>query len=74
VTALQIVTAPPVVCWPWHLAGCDPELGPAHPIGANCGECGREIALRRDRPNANALCLYCGMDAGLVPLEEVPPV
>lgn len=58
----------PTVCWPWHLKFCGPS---DRNHGRPCFVCGKEVATPRicQRP----ICLYCGMDRGIVPLVEVAP-
>lgn len=60
-----VVSLKPVICWPWHIR----LLGPDNYIhGANCTYCGRDVAAP---PGIRLLiCLYCGMERGLVPLVE----
>ncbi len=56
----------PVVCWPWHLR----FQGPDHyATGKNCFVCNQDVAALKDA--ARPICLYCGMERGIVPLEEI---
>jgi len=72
---LKLVKADPVICAPWHLRGSLSSCADdgRHPAGSVCDECGRNIAIPRALQFRPALCLYCGMEAGLVPLIELDP-
>lgn len=65
-----MTAAQPSVCWPWHLRDMA-ELD-HHPRGDNCMRCRRDIAVPRDA-DGDAVCLYCGMDLGLVEMVDRPP-
>jgi hypothetical protein len=69
--SLVSVKLSPVVCLLWRLR-IVPD-GEPHPIGANCIGCGRDLALRRHYAKREAICLYCAMDRGIIPLVELPP-
>lgn len=63
---MPMVSIAPVIAWPWRLrflgpAGCD--------RGGACIHCGRDVAIASPcRP----VCIYCGMERGLVPLNDHP--
>lgn len=61
--------APPVVCWPWHLRDLDPAKTAAHPKGARCIHCARDVAMYgQDR---RGVCIYCALDRGLTPAIDM---
>lgn len=66
---LSLVMPAVVVCPAWHLR--DDEFD--HPIGSHCRDCGRDVALPRAMKASVAVCLYCGIDAGLIDPVEVEP-
>jgi len=66
----RFVARPQVPCWPWHLRMSMESEG--HPIGDQCA-CGKEVALPRQFAGAEAVCLYCALDSGLLPSTEEPP-
>lgn len=70
---MKVVSAEPVVCWPWHLRQAEIDPDEAHPIGAACCDCKRDVALRRQLAGRRAVCLYCAMGRGVVPEVEVEP-
>ena len=55
-----------VVCWPWRLRFCGPDH---YSTGKNCIACHQDIAAPKDA--ARPICLHCGMERGIVPLEEI---
>lgn len=59
----------PFVCWPWHLRGLA-ELD-HHPRGGLCLVCRSDVAVPRG-VTGEVVCLYCGMDLGLVEMVERP--
>lgn len=67
---LRIVPQEPVACWPWELR----SLGgfTEHPRGAQCQDCRREVAAPRDAGSQPIVCIYCGMDQGLVEAIDRP--
>ncbi len=65
----SVTSITPVVCMPWHLRGSEDE-----PVqGATCRYCSREVAVPVSQAQRIAACIYCGLDRGLVPAEEVVP-
>lgn len=66
---LSLVPAEPVICWPWHLWFLANDEG--HPRGGVCRYCQCDVAIP---PGSTGLpvCLYCGMDRGLVEAVDVP--
>ena len=72
---LALVAPARVVCAPWRLRGglsvCATD--DSHPAGAECIDCGADVAVPRSLLNAAPVCLYCGMDSGMVDLAEVEP-
>ncbi len=68
VHALRVVHAKEAACWPWHLRFCGPE--PAVP--GYCWTCEREVAVPTDRTGERPVCIYCGMDSGLVEAVDKP--
>lgn len=69
-----LALAPPQVraCWLWHLRFMDKQLGDRHPRGMECRTCNADVAGPADGRWV-AVCIYCAMDQGIVPLEDVPP-
>lgn len=67
---LAIVEPKPVAfCAAWHARGF--EHGPVH--GGTCCWCGRDVAAPSSAQGKTVACIYCGMDRGLIPIEEVEP-
>lgn len=67
-SALRLVHARQVACWPWGLAWLDAKS--VH--FATCRTCERDVAQPNDRCADVPVCLYCGLDSGLVPAIELP--
>jgi DNA-directed RNA polymerase subunit RPC12/RpoP len=68
--SLALVESPPFVCLPWRIRDRE-EADHRHPIGVECVECGREVALPQYARRRDASCLYCGLNRGLVRAVEV---
>jgi len=63
---LHLVSSNPsafCIGWPSPFGGCYRSV---------CARCGRDIAVPRDLHGQMVWCLYCGLDAGLVPPVDVP--
>lgn len=66
---LQLVPPSPVAfCAAWH---CHFGTDPVH--GARCCWCEREVAAPEHARGKTVACIYCGMDRGLVPIQEIEP-
>lgn len=72
---LRLVSVRTVVCAPWHLRGDLPSCAGdgKHPLGARCHKCAREVALPRSMAAETPICLYCALDEGIIPCEEIAP-
>lgn len=68
---LRVVEVEPVVCWSWRLRDCA-DL-PEHPVGGTCNRCSRDVAVPRDAGTREPVCLYCALDAGIIPEVEIAP-
>lgn len=57
-------------CMPWHARdwNCDE---PMH--GAVCCFCGRSVAAPAEARGKTVACVYCGLDRGLIPKQEIEP-
>lgn len=65
---LQLVHAREVACWPWALGWLTGE-----PVqGATCRTCGLDVAQPTAQARNVPVCIYCGMDSGLLPEEDAP--
>lgn len=61
---------PYACCMPWHGRGVfQPE--PEH--GGRCCFCSRDIAVPESARGKNNACIYCGMDRGFIPEQEIEP-
>lgn len=56
-------------CHQWGLRGHANE--PEH--GARCCHCDREVAAPESARGKLVACIYCGMDRGEIPCEEIEP-
>lgn len=70
---LSVVPKAVVVCAPWHLRGFGEPCADDgnHPKGGQCTDCGRDIAVPHSAAG-EPICLYCGMERGIVPIEDKP--
>lgn len=59
------------VCWPWALRSLDPDLGSHHPAGGICRYCRCDVATVQGSVGA-VVCIYCALDRGLTPAEDMP--
>lgn len=67
-TALRLVHSRQFACLPWHLHFLADE-----PVqGASCRDCGRSVALPLSKSGEVPVCLYCGLESGLVEAVEKP--
>jgi hypothetical protein len=64
-----IVAKAQTPCWPWHLR----ERTAEHPAGSQCARCHRDIAVPRPLQGYEAICVYCALDIGVLPLVEIEP-
>lgn len=55
-----------LICWPWRLRFMDGRE--VHPKGAQCCDCGRDIA--RYPGDGTPICLYCALGRGIVAGED----
>jgi hypothetical protein len=63
----NLTSIAPIIAWPWRLR----ELGPEGRVkGGNCIVCRRDVAVTD--LTCRPICIYCGMDRGIVPLEDRP--
>jgi hypothetical protein len=60
--SLRLVHARQVACWPWTLGWLADEPVTA----ATCRTCERDVAQPVNQSREVAVCLYCGLDSGLV--------
>jgi hypothetical protein len=65
---IRLVYSREVACWPWRLRSCGEE--PA--IGGTCRSCDLDIAVPESRRGDAPICIYCGLDSGLVPAVDEP--
>jgi len=65
-----IATTPYCCCMPWHARGYEREA--VH--GAACCFCDRAIAAPEKARGKIVACIYCGMDRGFIPAEEIEPL
>jgi hypothetical protein len=66
---LAIVPQPDVPCYAWEHRHLSIYFPKQHPQGGNCADRGRDVAVfKPGRP----VCLYCGLDSGLIPPIEQP--
>lgn len=63
---LRLVHARQVACWPWDLGWLERESFQY----ATCRTCNRDVAQPIARSGEVPVCLYCGLDSGLVPAIE----
>jgi hypothetical protein len=54
---------------PWHARRADDT--PVH--GGRCCYCDREIAVPNEYRGKHMGCIYCGLDKGLMPEQEIEP-
>ena len=65
---LQLVHRREVACVPWMLADFQRE-----PVFfATCRQCERDVAQVESSRGDVPICIYCGLDSGLVPPVDVP--
>lgn len=65
----QIVPRPRTPCHAWRLR----DGRGNHPIGAQCSDCGQDVALDRGLTGFDPVCVYCALETGLLPMEEISP-
>lgn len=66
---LRVVPVEPYGCYmPWRLRFMD-----GYPHSARCCFCNRDVAVPADAIGKNVACIYCGMERGFVPLQEIEP-
>lgn len=67
--SLQLVHAREAACWPWGLRHLEPHQPT---LQALCRPCGRAVALPASRRQDRPVCIYCGLDSGLVTPVDAP--
>lgn len=65
----RIVARQQTPCWPWRLR----ERHDTHPVGAQCVECGQDVALDPTLRGFDPVCLYCALGNGTLPAVEIEP-
>lgn len=62
----------PPCCMPWDLWWIEGDLTGSNKVtGLECCRCKREIAVKASYMGKRCLCIYCGIDLGLI-TEDVP--
>ena len=65
---LRLVHSRQVACWPWALRHCGVE--PV--VAACCRTCGRDVAQPAANQREAPVCIYCGLDSGLLAEIDSP--
>lgn len=42
-----------------------------HPISVPCADCGQDVARYEEQTGFTAVCTYCALEDGTLPLEEI---
>ena len=67
---MQIVPVKPVAfCMAWHARGFEREV--VH--GGDCCFCGCAVAVPESLKGKPVACIYCGLNSGDVPEQEIEP-
>lgn len=70
ITVLQLVPpSPAMCCMPWHARYF--ATGSSH--GATCCFCRRDVARPDALKGITVACIYCGLDRGFIPEQEIEP-
>lgn len=67
-SGLRLVHARQVACWPWHI-GWLPRQAVQY---ATCRTCERDVAQPLDSAGEVPVCVYCGLESGLLVAVDAP--